>query len=99
MAKRKIVWSHRAKIKLFEILEFYNKRNKSSSYSGKLYNKIKKELSLLINHPEIGVRTDLEGVRGLIVDKFILFYEITAEMIIVHTVWDCRQNPEDLIIK
>jgi len=25
MAKRKIVWSHRAKIKLFEILEFYIK--------------------------------------------------------------------------
>ena len=99
MAKRKIVWSHRANIKLFEILEFYNKRNKSSSYSGKLYNKFKKELSLLINHPEIGVRTDLEGVRGLIVDKFILFYEITTEMIIMHTVWDCRQNPEDLIIK
>ena len=37
MAKRKVVWSHRANIKLFEILEFYTERNKSTTYSSKLY--------------------------------------------------------------
>ena len=61
--------------------------------------KFKKELSLLIKQPEIGTKTDMEFVRGLIVDEFILFYEVTAEMIIVHTVWDYRQNPDDLRIK
>jgi len=99
MAKRKIIWSHRANIKLFEILEFYTERNKSTTYSRKLYNKFKKELSLLIEQPEIGIKTDFESIRGLIVGKFILFYEITSEKIIVHTVWDCRQNPDDLKIK
>ncbi len=43
MVKRKIVWSHRAKIKLFEILDFYTERNKSDTYSKKLYKKFKKE--------------------------------------------------------
>jgi len=99
MVKRKIVWSHRAKIKLFEILDFYTERNKSDAYSKKLYKKFKKELSLLIKQPEIGTKTDLESVRGLIVNEFILFYEVTTELIIVHTVWDCRQNPNDLRIK
>ncbi|MEA3448353.1 MAG: type II toxin-antitoxin system RelE/ParE family toxin [Bacteroidota bacterium] len=99
MAKRKIVWSHRAKIKLFEILDYYAKRNKSIIYSDKLYKKIKYETSLLIKQPEMGTQTDLKSVRGLIVDKYILFYEITTNMIIIHTVWDCRQNPDDLIIK
>jgi len=99
MAKLKIVWSHRAKIKLFEILDYYTNRNKSSIYSIKLYKKFKKELFLLIKQPEIGLKTDFENVRGLIVGKFILFYEVTPEMIIVHTVWDCRQNPDNLIIK
>jgi plasmid stabilization system protein ParE len=99
MVKRKIVWSHRANIKLFEILDFYAERNKSDAYSKKLYKKFKKELSLLINQPEIGTKTDMESVRGLSVNEFILFYEVTAEMIIVHTVWDCRQNPDDLRIK
>ena len=99
MVKRKVVWSHRAKLKLFEILDFYTERNKSDTYSKKLYKKFKKELSLLIKQPEIGTKTDMESVRGLIVDEFILFYEITTEVIIVHTVWDCRQNPDDLRIK
>ena len=99
MAKRKIVWSHRANIKLFEILDFYAERNKSATYSKKLYKKFKKELALLSRQPEIGINTDLESVRGLIVDEYILFYEVTSDLIIVHTVWDCRQNPDDLKIK
>lgn len=99
MAQRKIVWSHRARIKLYTILEFYAERNKRRAFSRKLYIKINRELSLLLKHPEIGIQTELESVRGLIVDDFILFYEVTSAMIIVHTVWDSRQNPEDLSIK
>jgi plasmid stabilization system protein ParE len=99
MAKRKVVWSHRARIKLLMILEFYTERNKSKTYSKKLYTKFNKELSLLLIQPEIGIKTELEAVRGLIVDEFILFYEVKAEMIIVHSLWDSRQNPSDLRIK
>jgi plasmid stabilization system protein ParE len=99
MVKRKIVWTHRAKIKLFEILEFYSVRNKNTSYSKKLYKKIKKETSLLIKQPEIDSKTDIESVKGLIIEEYILFYEYTSELIIILTVWDCRQNPEKLIIK
>ena len=98
MAKRKIVWSHRANIKLFEILDFYAERNKSNTYSKKLFKKFKKELTLLLKQPEIGTRTDIESVRGLIVEEYVLFYEVTLDMIIVHSVWDCRQNPDDLRI-
>ena len=99
MAKRKIVWSHRARIKLFMILEFYSERNGSKTYSKKLYTAFNKELSLLNKQPEIGIKTEFEAVRGLIVDEFILFYEATSEMIIVHTLWDSRQNPTELKIK
>ena len=81
------------------ILEFYTERNKSKTYSKKLYTKFNKELSLLLKQPEIGIKTELGSVRGLIVEEFILFYEVTNEMIIVHTLWDSRQNPADLRIK
>ncbi|MCK5168435.1 MAG: type II toxin-antitoxin system RelE/ParE family toxin [Bacteroidales bacterium] len=84
MAKRKIIWSHRANIKLFKIFDFYAERNKSTTYSKKLYSKFKKELSLLLKQPEIGTKTDIESIHGLIVEEYILFYEITPEMIIVH---------------
>ena len=99
MAKQKIVWSHRSGIKLLMILEFYSGRNKSKTYSKKLYTKFNKEFSLLVNQPEIDIKTELESVRGLIVEEFILFYEVTTEMIIVHTLWDSRQTPSELRIK
>jgi plasmid stabilization system protein ParE len=99
MVKRKIVWSNRARIKLFEILEFYTERNKSRVYSAKLYQRLNKELKILHNQPDIGLNSEIESVRGLIIDDYILFYEYNDERIVVHSIWDCRQNPEDLIIK
>ena len=99
MAKRQIIWSHRANLKLFELLEFYNERNKSKEYAKKLYKKLVNESNLLAKLPEIGIRTEIDSVRGLIVDGFILFYEITSDKIVIHTIWDCKQNPADLKIR
>jgi len=99
MAKRKIIWSHRAKIKRYEILKFYLERNKSNTFSRKLNNRINKEIKLLQKFPDLGIKTNIKGVRGLIIDNFILFYEISEKLIIVHFIWDSRQNPEKLKIK
>ena len=99
MAQYKIIWSNRAKIKRYEILEFYIKRNKSKTYSIKLNRKFNKEIRLLIKQPNLGIKTVLKGVRGLIVDDFILFYEVIKDIIVIHSIWDCRQNPDDLKIK
>lgn len=99
MANRKIRWSQRANIKAFEIFDFYTNRNRSAAYSAKLYKRFIRELSLLDKHPEIGLTTEFESIRGLIVADFILFYEITTESIFVHSIWDCRQNPNDFKIK
>ena len=47
----------------------------------------------------MGIKTEIESVRGLIVEDYILFYEFNNERIIVHSLWDCKQNPDDLKIK
>ncbi len=99
MAKRKIIWSHRAKINRYEILKFYIERNKSNTYSRKLNKRINKELRLLLKFPDLGIKTNVEGVRGLIIDNFIIFYETNKDFIIVHYIWDSRQDPENLRIK
>ncbi len=98
MAQQTVVWSQKAQIKLFIILEFYTVRNGSPAYANKLYAKFKKELKTLFKQPETGILTDCKNVRGLIVDEYILFYEASKNKIIVHALWDCRQNPEDLKI-
>jgi plasmid stabilization system protein ParE len=99
MVKRKIVWSHRARIKLYEILKYFSERNKNNRYSAKLYQKFNKELRLLTKQPDLGIKTEIESVRGLIIGDYIIFYEETEDMIVVHTLWDSRQNPDDLRIK
>ena len=57
MVKRKIVWSNRAIKRLYGILEFYDQRNKSKTYSKKLYQLIHKQVKVLIKFPEIGLKT------------------------------------------
>jgi plasmid stabilization system protein ParE len=99
MAKRKIVWSNRAKIRLYAILDFYIKRNKSKVYSIKLQKLISKEVNLLLKQPDLGLKTSEQTTWGLIIQDYIVYYEITDDKIIIHTIWDCRQNPDDKIIK
>jgi plasmid stabilization system protein ParE len=99
MAKRKIVWSNRAKIRLFAILDFYIVRNNSKTYSIKLQKLISKEVNLLLKQPDLGLKTSEDTTRGLIIENYIVYYEITDDRIIIHTIWDSRQNPDNKIIK
>ena len=99
MAQRTIIWSRRATIKLYSILEFYILRNKSKTYSAKLFTKINKEIKLLRNNPDLGIKTTEETIRGLIIESYIIYYQVTENEIIIHSIWDSRQNPESKIIK
>jgi plasmid stabilization system protein ParE len=98
MAKR-IIWSPRAKIDLFDILDFYFQRNGSKEYSIKLNSNLRKSIKLLENHPEIGLKTDVKNVRNLIFGDYSIFYEIKSKTIEIITIWDSRQNPQKLKIK
>ena len=99
MAKRKIVWSNRSRIRLYAILDFYIVRNKSIVYSIKLQKLISKEVNLLLKQPDLGLKTSEDSTRGLIIENYIVYYEITDDKIIIHTIWDNRQNPDNKIIK
>jgi plasmid stabilization system protein ParE len=95
---RKIIWSHIAKIRLYSILEFYAKRNGNKKYSVKLYKVFIKEIKLLVKHPELGFKSSVENIRGLIIQNFIIFYESKNDQIIIHTIWQTNQNPVNLLL-
>lgn len=86
MVKFKIIWPHKVKIKLYGILEYYNERNKSNSYSIKLFRKLNAEIRKLENFSELGVKIEMVNVRGLIVKSHVGNYEIDDQKIIVHTI-------------
>ncbi len=96
MVKRKIIWTLKAKNQLFSILEYFAERNKSKTYSLKLHKKIKSEILVTLKQPNIGKQTDVLNVRGLIIENYIVFYELLDTNIIILNIWDCRQNPENL---
>jgi len=98
LAKREVIWTKNSEIQLQEILEFFTKRNKSGLYSRKLYKKFKTELITVSKNPELGIKTKLDQIRGLIIEDYILFYKILEDRIIILKVWDCRQNPDKLNI-
>lgn len=95
MAKYKISWSVEAEIDLTEILEFYIQRNKTATYSKKLYSKIKKDISSISKNPNIGRETEYDTVRALITGDYQIIYEIIDDNVVISMLWDCRRNPED----
>jgi toxin YoeB len=99
MARREIKWLPTAERRLFAILEYFAERNKSKTYSVKLYRTFNRELQLLNKNPEIGIKTDYKNTRGLIVGNYTLFYEVTHDNIVVHSLWNNRQDPDELIIR
>ena len=91
MAKYKISWSVEAEIDLTEILEFYIQRNKTATYSRKLYSKIKKDILSISKNPKLGLETELDTVRALITGDYQIIYEIIDENIVISMLWDCRE--------
>jgi len=98
MAKYKIDWSTEARLDLIDILEYYNKRNKSSIYSNKLNSKINRSARLISKNPFIGLQSEIESVRALITGDYQIIYELTDNLILITMIWDCRRDPEDKIL-
>lgn len=96
---RKVIWSPLAQQKRKEILEFWIEKTQSKNYSIKLNNLFKESTKLLSDHPNIGRKTDINGVRVKIVRDYLLFYEFSDSSLNILTVWDSRQNPDKLKIR
>jgi plasmid stabilization system protein ParE len=96
MVKRKIIWSPKAKSDLLQILDFFFKRNGTKSYSKKLNSSIRKSVRLLERYSEIGINTDIHNVRNLIEGDYSIFYQIKSDTVEIISIWDNRQNPDNL---
>jgi hypothetical protein len=54
---------------------------------------------LLLKQPSLRIKTNQKSIRALIVGDYIIFYETSKNDIIVHTLWDCCQNPKNFMIR
>lgn len=86
MAKSKIIWSGRAKKNLYNILEFYIRRDKNKTYSKGIYNALYKNIKTLRKNPYKGLITNKESVYGLLIESCLICYEISDQRIVIHSV-------------
>ena len=72
---------------------------KSESYAVRLYNSFIDEAEILVSFPKAGAQERLlkhhvQVFRSLVVgENYKLVYTIEQENVVIHAVWDCRQNP------
>lgn len=99
MAEKSIIWSDRANLEFKEILEYYTKRNGNSEYSLKILLKTEQFLKTLKENEFIGRLTSNKTTRVMVMDVYLIFYEIHQHQIEILSFWDNRQNPKDRIKK
>ncbi|MBI5214465.1 MAG: type II toxin-antitoxin system RelE/ParE family toxin [Ignavibacteriae bacterium] len=96
MAKQ-VIWSFRAQQERIRILEYWNVRNSSKTYSNKLDKLIREAIKLITLYPHIGRKTTTdENVKVKVVREYLILYENTNQQINILSIWDSRQNPEKL---
>ena len=95
-----INWTISAARQRVFILLYWIKNNKSDLYSKKILKEITKiEKKLLTNH-FLGVKTDFENVRRILVlTNFSLYYIVKEDCIDIVGFRDNRRDPENLEIK
>jgi len=99
MADKKIIWSALAQSEFRDILEFYNERNRSVTYSLKLLDEVEDLLKTLSKNEFIGRLTSNKKTRVIPMKVYLIFYEIKKDTIEIVSFWDNRQDNEKLHIK
>jgi plasmid stabilization system protein ParE len=63
----------------------------------RIQERIQRVIDLLLVHPEIGIRTDDRVIRRLSTPPYpyLIFYEVTAAEIIVHSVRHAARDPSE----
>ncbi len=96
---RRIIWSKLATENKSEIFRYWNRHNKSKTYSIKLNKAFSKRILALADRPLATSETNSESIRTAIVEKFrILFYHDT-DVIEVLSIFDMRRNTADIPFK
>ena len=99
MAKKEIVWSDHAKLQLSTVLEFYFIRNGNANYSIQLLDDIEDLLTTLSKSEFIGRLTFNKTTRVIVMNVYLIYYEINMNEIEIVSFWDNRQDAQKKKVK
>ena len=88
-----ILYSPQFADSLEAILNFYDERNGSDTYSKKLFKMVHEQIRMLATFPEIGRITDFPGVRILFVERYGIEYQIRDDAVLIIDIYSCLTDP------
>lgn len=91
---REIIWSKNALLLLQEIIEYWNERNGTTTYSEKLYSLFQLALIQIANFPETGRLTENHRIRYKKVKSYYLYFTFDDSVFKVVAVSHVKRNPE-----
>ena len=86
-----------SKENIFEIIRYYNHRNKSKTYSTKLFKEIKLELESLNLMTALPQKTSIESIHYFTHNHISVFFSYELNVITVKYLIDERRNPKFII--
>jgi plasmid stabilization system protein ParE len=89
----KIIWTRNALEHLEDILNYWEVRNGTNSYSIKLYNFFQKALVVLSRYPETGTITSNDLIRKKTIRDYFVYYSFDETNLTVLGIVDMRRNP------
>ncbi len=90
----KIIWTKNALEHLEDILNYWELRNGTNSYSIKLYKLFQNGLDLLSRYPTSGTKTNNELIRKKTIRDYFVYYSFTELNLTVLGIVDMRRNPK-----
>ena len=97
MAKRKVVWTKTADLQLIGILEYWVKRNKSTTYSKKLLRLVVEKTNQISKNPLHYKTSGFKDIRVAAMGNFCIYFKPFPDKIIITAFWDNRQDPDKLL--
>lgn len=88
MAQRKVIWSFNGKSERDEMLEYWNDRNKSTTFSKKLRLDIGEKTSTLKTQAFAGKSISKSDFIILIFENYNLVHKITETQIQILSIWE-----------
>lgn len=92
-----ITWTLLAKSQLQYIIEFWVKRNGTTTYSERLLDKVAMKTKQLSKFPTSTPTTTIPEIRKASLGNYSIYYKVVQGSIIIVAFWDNRQKPSTLI--
>ena len=97
MVKRNVVWTETAARQRREILNYWVKRNGTTTYAERLIKLISEQIKIILTNPKLFKKADYPNTHVSALGHFSIFYKYTKDTLIITAFWDNRQDPKKLL--